>query len=118
MRGVDPICQHVVDLELQLLNPDVRRDSAAVLELLHPDFTEIGASGRVWTREGVFEAIAGDDQLTVASDMSACQVTSGVVLLTYRADRPQRSTRRSSVWIRSEGGRWLLRFHQGTITRG
>jgi hypothetical protein len=43
VRGVDPICQHVVDLELQLLNPDVRRDSAAVLELLHADFTEIGS---------------------------------------------------------------------------
>jgi ribonuclease HI len=38
----------VVELERLLLRPDVRADRQQVEVLLHQDFQEIGASGRVW----------------------------------------------------------------------
>jgi len=111
---VDAECLAVVDLELRLLDPAVRCETATVLELLHPDFSEFGASGQVWTREAVAEAIANDGEKIATTEMSASRLAPDVVLVTYRADRPQRSTLRSSVWIRHHGG-WVLRFHQGTI---
>lgn len=39
------------------------------------------------------------------------------VLVTYRSDSSGRRALRSSTWVR-EGGRWLLLFHQGTVTDG
>jgi hypothetical protein len=38
----------VVRRELELLEPAIRADASAVRERLHPDFREIGASGRLW----------------------------------------------------------------------
>lgn len=40
----------VIEASRELLGPVVRSDRAAVEALLHPDFTEIGASGRFWQR--------------------------------------------------------------------
>lgn len=110
----DAECQAVIDLELQLLDPAVRREATTVLGLLHDDYREFGASGQVWTRETVAQAIASDDQRITTREMRATHLAPDVVLLSYRADRPQRSTLRSSVWVRQHGS-WLLRFHQGTV---
>jgi len=38
----------VVRLELELLDPAIRADHAAVRARLHPEFREVGASGRLW----------------------------------------------------------------------
>jgi len=38
----------VVRRELLLLDPVVRADVGRVRGLLHPDFVEFGASGRIW----------------------------------------------------------------------
>ena len=44
--------RQVLELELQLLDPAVRGNRVAVEQLLHPDFVEVGASGRIWDRAG------------------------------------------------------------------
>jgi hypothetical protein len=112
--SVDADCEQVVALELQLLSAPVRRDSAAVLALLHPDYVEFGASGRVWMRETVVEATASDDDHIEATEMAAVKLSPTVVLLTYRARRPSRVALRSSIWTWSDETGWLMRFHQGT----
>ena len=43
--------------ELALLDSNVRRDSEGVNALLHPDFAEIGRSGRRWTKSGIISAL-------------------------------------------------------------
>ena len=40
--------QAAIEAELRLLDPAVRASPSLVLQLLDPDFTEIGASGRRW----------------------------------------------------------------------
>ncbi|MFJ7420877.1 DUF4440 domain-containing protein [Streptomyces uncialis] len=42
--------------ELRLRDPDVRPSPELVGALLHPEFTEIGASGRLWDRDSVLVA--------------------------------------------------------------
>ena len=49
--------ERVIALERDLLRDDVRADPAAVAALLHPDWMEVGRSGRLWDRE---EMLASD----------------------------------------------------------
>jgi hypothetical protein len=43
----------VVALELELLRPEARSSAERLAELLHPEFTEFGASGRRWQLEDI-----------------------------------------------------------------
>ena len=110
-RG-DPL-HEVVDLERALLSDAVRADPAAVAALLDPTWTEFGASGRRWTRAEMLATIApiGDPDLEV---LSVEPLAPDVVLLLWRSLSGAGSTLRSSVWVRSDDGRWRQRFHQGT----
>lgn len=103
----------VVRRELLLHQPDVRSDPDGVLALLHPEFREYGASGRVWDRSDIATAIAGSSDLITATDLNARRLARDVVLLTYRSRTGAQDALRSSVWMLT-GGAWLLLFHQGT----
>ena len=108
----------LIELELTLMSPGIRSSPAQVGELLEPGFREIGASGRLWTRSEVVQALARagpEDKTTVeVTEMQATVLGSDLVLLTYVSTRGERRARRSSVWRRSES-RWRLVFHQGTL---
>ena len=103
--------------ELLLLEPRIRADRDAVLDLLHEDFVEFGSSGRTRHRSDVVEGLEknpGDD--VEARDIRAAHLGPGAVLLTYAVDVPGRGASvRSSVW-RRDGQSWRLFFHQGTPT--
>ena len=85
--------------------------------LLHPDFVEFGASGRIWDAATLAEAVGAISvplgQGAVA-DLIPVSLSVDTVLLTYRVVGHVRPSLRSSVWLRSAEGAWLLRFHQGT----
>ncbi|MFI2640092.1 DUF4440 domain-containing protein [Streptomyces sp. NPDC018610] len=108
-----------VEGELRLLAPEVRASADRVLELLDPEFTEIGASGRWWDRESILE-VTGDGSVSEGcpvevSEMSGVVLAPGVVHLTYLSDHGGRRARRSSLWRLTESG-WRVYFHQGTLT--
>ena len=115
MLNVDPTLSHVVALELRLLDPRARADRREVEALLHPDFREVGASGRVWNRASVARELAADPGEPVeVSELAARQVREDVVLVTYLAARADGSSSwRSSLWVLGETG-WSVLFHQGT----
>lgn len=109
--------------ELSLLAPSVRRDRKRVSALLSKDFFEVGASGRVWTRDEILELLATETfQAPVMENFVCRKIEAGVMLVTYRTMRihPETGERllslRSSIWCRQARG-WLLRFHQGTSAR-
>lgn len=104
----------VVEKELSLLQTGVRSNPEAVLGLLHEDFREFGASGRVWGRNEIVTELAGSSGPGAeAEDMRSVQLSEDVVLLTYVARRPDRASLRSSLWVLGPDG-WRLFFHQGT----
>jgi len=115
----DPDLAQVVAFELQLLDPAVRRSPEAAGALLDPEFREFGAFGRVWDRTTVLEAMAAEDAPPAeATDVAASRVTPDAILVTYTARRGGRTTLRSSLWRRQDGGPWRVYFHQGTVQRG
>lgn len=108
--------EQVIALERSLLTDEVRADRAAVAALLHPDWQEVGRSGRLWTRDDMLDAIAPGPQVGL-DVVSVGRVDRDTVLLVWRAVADGRSTLRSSLWVRPAdraGAPWQQRFHQGT----
>jgi hypothetical protein len=56
---LDPDEQQVIERELALLDPELRRDPDRIRALLHADFVEFGASGRVWDRASIAAVTSG-----------------------------------------------------------
>ncbi len=105
--------ERVIALERDLLTDAVRSDPAALAALLHPDWTEIGRSGRLWTREEMLSTIAPLTEPVTLDTVAVSRVDETTILLLWRAVTDQRSTLRSSLWVR-DAGDWRQRFHQGT----
>lgn len=87
------------------------------------DFIEYGASGRIWTKGAVIEAMQtwpSVEREVVDFDVRA--LSDSVALVTYKSIRqPEplsapRTSLRASVW-RQNGKSWELLFHQGTATQ-
>ncbi|GAB5077854.1 RNase H family protein [Arthrobacter sp. AD-310] len=104
----------VEELERELLGPLVRGDIGRTAVLLHPDFMEIGSSGRVWTRDAMMMALEEDPgERADIEILGSERIGTGAVLLTYRSFTRTGTILRSSLWV-LDGDRWRLRFHQGT----
>ena len=100
----------VVQLELRLLEPEVRRDRTALQGLLDPDFREVGASGQQWDLDGILAELTTEAGAPPpARHVEARHVSDDVVLVTYLCA----DALRSSVWRRRPEG-WRLLYHQGT----
>ena len=74
--------------EEALLEPAVRRNRERVEKLLAEDFLEFGSSGRVWTRDQIFDLLATETYTPFTIEDFACVLLSeDVALVTYRAVR-------------------------------
>jgi hypothetical protein len=88
-----------------------------------PDYWEVGASGRRYTRDFILDQLEKSPPVHVATAGWSCtdfglrQIGPQVYLLTYTLHQRMRVTRRSSLWERAAEG-WRILFHQGTIVRG
>ncbi|HEY8752429.1 MAG TPA: ribonuclease HI family protein [Arthrobacter sp.] len=113
--GADASPESIVEaLERELAGPDVRSDIGRTGVLLHPDFMEIGTSGRVWTRDATMMALEEEPgQHTELEILGADRIGTSAILLTYRSYSRSGTVLRSSLWV-LDGSRWRLRFHQGT----
>lgn len=114
--------EQIYDLEVRLLQPEIRRSREEISMLLADDFVEFGSSGRTYDKIQVVEGLL--NSLTVPMIIKDFQVkvlSPYVVLATYRAAKSNesreqmRNSLRSSIW-RFIDGRWQMVFHQGTRT--
>lgn len=110
-------------LESELHHPGTQVSRERLERLLHPDFTEVGRSGRQYKRETVIShLVAGSAQADIVSkNYSTRLLGPGVALLRYETAHKNPdgtlnfAALRSSVWLQSEVG-WQLVYHQGTPT--
>ncbi len=114
----DDLRQTLLALETALVSCDPTGIDRGLPALIADDFLEFGASGRTWDaattrRTLVDRAPAGPAELL---EFAIDELAPGVVLATYRLGGP-RPSNRSSIWVH-RGGRWQMRFHQGTLRPG
>ncbi|MFK4070718.1 DUF4440 domain-containing protein [Streptomyces sp. NPDC029674] len=112
-----PAVEAAIDGELRLLDPEVRASPELFGDLLHPEFTEFGASGTRWDRASIVRVLTASGEpgtrLVTTSHMRGVQLADDLVHLTFDTDSNGRRAHRSSLWRRT-GGNWQLWFHQAT----
>lgn len=110
----------VIELERTLWDPRSRNDPDVVDRLLHPDYLEVGSTGRMWTRQEILEPVG--DFTAELTDFATAEIGPGVLLVTYTSvvhelsgidEVTEGRVKRSSLWLHSDG-QWRLRYHQGT----
>ena len=119
------LLQQLQSLEVELHHPGARCSRERLEQLLHPEFSEVGRSGRAYSRETVVNYLSeaeaeAEAHPSVASEgFAVAELGPQVALLTYRSAHVQSDgsfvnhTLRSSVWVKTPAG-WRLRYHQGT----
>jgi hypothetical protein len=93
-----------------------RQDFEAMTE---PDFWEVGASGRRYSREYVLDVLEERSQHPVedsweTSEFHCREIAVDNYLLTYTLKQGERATRRATLWRHTAQG-WKIVYHQGTV---
>ena len=85
-----------------------------------PEYWEVGASGRRYSRDFILRALDENPPIDAASaglrscDHGLRRLGSDTYLFTYTLCQAERLTRRATIWqITPEG--WRILYHQGTI---
>lgn len=113
----------ILELETSLLNIQFRKNRFFLDNVLADEFIEFGASGDVWGKTGIIEAMESEvSKVRVIDDFELRHIGCHVVLATYRCHHShtsgsEHSSLRSSIWREDSDG-WRLVFHQGTRIPG
>jgi hypothetical protein len=125
MSSADRDVAEAIAGELRLLDPAVRASQALVDALLDPEFVEIGASGRFWTRAEVMAGLSDlpgsqpEGSRYSASDIRGVRLAPGIVHLIFETVDDGHRARRSSIWRKTAGeSGWRMYYHQGTLVPG
>ncbi|HKD55656.1 MAG TPA: DUF4440 domain-containing protein [Steroidobacteraceae bacterium] len=102
--------------------PEFIGSRAAIEAMVAPDFWEIGASGRRYSRQYVLQTLEAreddpiDDDDWETTDFHCRELARDLYLLTYTLLQGERRTRRATIWRRTPSG-WVIVFHQGTVVQ-
>lgn len=112
----------IIEQERALFANDTRKSRIELERLLHPKFTEIGASGRRFNREQIIAELSQEQNQNpsiVGQRFAVNDITDNAKLLTYELfvedieGHKSKYSRRSSLWVKTSEG-WQIKFHQGT----
>jgi hypothetical protein len=83
------------------------------------DYWEVGASGRIYDREGILDGLVQrgkvpGDENWIVSDVRCRDLGADTYAFTYQLDQGGRLTRRVTIWRRRADG-WEALYHQGTL---
>jgi len=114
-----PILEQLQGREPIFHRPEFGTTRADFEAMTEPDFWEIGASGRRYSREYVLDVLEEryrqpfeDDWQT--SDFHCREIAANNYLLTYTLRQGSRITRRATLWRHTAHG-WKIVYHQGTV---
>lgn len=110
----------VLAAERSLLDDDVRRDRATLEALLHPAWTLLADSGRLWTRQEWLDRVGPAGEVAVEV-VESDVVDADTVLLVWRGHDRLGTAVHATWWVRAEvdaevgavpgAPAWVQRFH-------
>ncbi|HKB59858.1 MAG TPA: hypothetical protein VKC56_07395 [Gallionellaceae bacterium] len=116
------IARQLAALEPIFHRPELGTARADFERMMVKDYWEVGASGRIYTRDYVLEvleqrhrAAPAQAEHLVVTDFVCRRICGDTWLATYQLEQAGgRLSRRSTLWQRAEAG-WLALYHQGTL---
>ncbi len=117
---LEKVLAELMEREPIFHRPELGTTQTDFINMTLPQFWEIGASGRRYSREYILEMLAKrhaepHDDVWEAMDFRCQQLAENCYLLTYTLlQNNERLTRRTTIWQRTPAG-WRIAFHQGTI---
>jgi hypothetical protein len=112
LRAREPIFHH----------PEFGTTRADFDNMMTPDFWEVGASGRRYSRKSILDELERRygggyvEGRLEATDFHCRRLAEDAYLLTYTLFQGERKTRRATIWQRS-GQDWKIVYHQGTVVQ-
>ena len=108
-------------LEQELQDPLARKNPERLRELLHPDFEEVGRSGKTYYRDEIIAELSTElpGPPIGSESYRASEISEGSIILRYVSYQKEEGgalTHRCegvSIWQLLDSG-WRLRYHQGT----
>ena len=100
--------------------PEFGRTRAKFEAMMDPEFREVGASGREYTRDFVLGVLeerysASFEDRWETTDFRCQSLAPDLYLLTYKLVQDgTRKSRRATIWRRTAGD-WKIVYHQGTL---
>jgi hypothetical protein len=99
--------------------PELANSHADFERMLAPEFWEVGASGRRYSREYILEVLeerleSPPEDIWQVEDFHCVELAANHYLATYTLLQGPRRTRRATIWRRSADG-WQAVYHQGTV---
>ena len=118
--GLLPVLEELRRREPIFHRPEFASDRAGFEQMMSPDYCEVGASGRRYSREFILQTL--EQTPPVDADAAGWQswdhecrhLGPNTYLLTYRLRQGERLTRRATIWRNTPQG-WQILYHQGTI---
>ncbi|MFZ2188981.1 MAG: DUF4440 domain-containing protein [Candidatus Moraniibacteriota bacterium] len=120
------LAKQIEDLEVELLQPEVRRSAKRISELLADDFVEFGMFGKRYSKQDFVTLLPNSEdekfERYTATDFEAREIAIDTVLLTYKASIEFLKTNetiwtlRCSIWQKCHEN-WQMIFHQGTVVK-
>lgn len=115
-----PILHELLPLEPIFHTEDFGLTRRDFEKRMSPDYCEVGASGRRYSREFILDLLAKKPPLNAASagwkssDHALRRLGPDTYLMTYTLLQDTLLTRRSTIWQKTNEG-WRILYHQGTI---
>jgi hypothetical protein len=100
--------------------PELGTSRSDFEDMTDPQFWEVGASGRRYSREYVIDTLAqrhatSPTDVWETSDFHCAELAPDTYLLTYTLVQERtRKTRRATIWRKTQG-KWKIVYHQGTL---
>jgi hypothetical protein len=117
--SIDDVTEALAAREPIFHRPEFGTSRANFEAMMAPEFWEIGASGRTYSRAFVLDTLEARHSKPVTesylvTDFACQELSPNLYLATYQLDQAGRLSRRSTIWRRT-GDDWLIVFHQGTL---
>ena len=113
------ISELIKALELELLQPEVRKSKDRLNELIADDFVEIGTSGKRFNKQDVISKLVEQEKrLFTIQNFNTIEISPDTILATYEVQIEILNTSltidsfRTSIW-KNKNGRCQIVFHQG-----
>jgi len=92
----------IKNFETELLQPEIRKSTERLDELIADEFTEIGESGKKYNKQDILDNLPKQSEVKFTiQNFNAVEISPGIVLATYQAEKEIAGSKNKTFSLRS-----------------